>query len=301
MVSDFFRGLFVLGLVASSPAQTPAPAPLGQLIDIGGYRVHVYCIGEGDPTVVIVGAGFSFDWALVQPEVAKFAKVCTYDVSGTAWSDPGPALTCGERVHEIHRMVDKAGLRGPYVFVGLSIGALVARLYTQEFPDEVSGMVIVDHAFIDPGPDSSSTPALPSRPGLDSPPVLIYRTPIVMTVEDISRFENLPERSRQLHRWAMSLNPALPTVETAQDCLFELSRVHRDSRALGKMPLAVVSTGNELPNYKKLQAAILALSSRSKQFIADGSVHAVEIDQPEVVIAAIREVVEMVRRSGSSH
>ena len=297
MVSHFSRVFFIFVFVASSRAQTATPAPIGQLIDIGGYRVHVYCTGEGDPTVVIVGAGFSFDWALVQPEVAKLTRVCTYDVSGTAWSDSGPASTCSERVSEVHRMVDKAGLRGPYVFVGLSIGALVARLYAQEYPNDLAGMVMVDHAFIDVGPDSSAAPAALPSPGLDSPPVLIYKTPILLTVEDISHFENLPERSRQLHRWAMSLNPAMPTVDAARDCLSELSRVNKDSRALGKMPIAVVSTGNEHPNYKKLQSELLALSSRSRQFIADRSVHAVEIDQPEVVIAAIGEVVDMARRS----
>src|ERR1700682_2876551 len=95
-------------------------APPGRLIDAGGYRVHLNCMGQGSPTVMIVGAGFSFDWGLVQPEVAKFTKVCTYDVSGTAWSDPGPPLTCSERVNEVHKLLNKAKLESPYVFVGLS-------------------------------------------------------------------------------------------------------------------------------------------------------------------------------------
>ena len=73
--------------------QTPGkvePQPLGTLVDVGGYRIHLYCIGRGSPTVMIVGAAFSFDWGLVQPEVAKFTRVCTFDPSGTAWSDPPP-------------------------------------------------------------------------------------------------------------------------------------------------------------------------------------------------------------------
>src|SRR5436309_2156283 len=67
-------------------AQNP-PAPLGKLVDVGGYRVHLYCTGTGSPTVVIVGAGFSFNWGLVQREVAKVAQVCSYDHSGIGWSD----------------------------------------------------------------------------------------------------------------------------------------------------------------------------------------------------------------------
>ncbi|MEI9972913.1 MAG: hypothetical protein WDO73_13125 [Ignavibacteriota bacterium] len=104
------RSLLLL-CVAGAWAQTPTPP--GRMVDVGGYRVHVNCVGAGSPTVMIVGAGFSFDWALVQPEVARFATVCTYDASGTAWSDPGPELTCRERVSEIHKLTRAAPLRAP--------------------------------------------------------------------------------------------------------------------------------------------------------------------------------------------
>src|SRR6202012_6267727 len=81
--------LLSLTLTAKSQATNHArPAPLGRLVDVGGYRVHLYCTGQGSPTVMIVGAAFSVDWQLVQPEVAKFTRVCTFDPSGTAWSDP---------------------------------------------------------------------------------------------------------------------------------------------------------------------------------------------------------------------
>lgn len=116
--------VFAVGSVmAQVPAAAPYPAP-GQLVDVGGYRVHLYCTGEGRPAVVIVGAGFSFDWALVRPEVAKFTRVCTYDVSGTAWSDAGPPLSCAGRLAEIHMALAKGAVKGPYVLVGLSIGGL---------------------------------------------------------------------------------------------------------------------------------------------------------------------------------
>ena len=103
-------------IVVQAAAQTsPAPAPLGNLVDVGGYRVHLYCTGSGSPVVMVVGGGFSVDWALVQPEAAKFTAVCTYDVSGTVWSDPGPVLTCRERVNEIHKLVQAARLNPPLV------------------------------------------------------------------------------------------------------------------------------------------------------------------------------------------
>jgi len=235
---------------------------------------------------VVVGAGFSFDWTLVQSNASKFTKTCTYDVSGTAWSDPGPVFTCPELVNEVHKLLTNAKIDGPYVLVGLWVGALVARLYASLYPIEVAGMVIVDHAFIEVGNEPS-----PSFAGLDSLPVLIHQTPIILTVEDTSDFHKLPEPIQKLHRWAESLKPVLPTVETARDCLRQLK-----GATLGNTPLVVVSTGNNLPNYKKLQTELLLLSNRSQQLVADSSFHSVEIDQPEVVVDAIRQVTEMVAR-----
>jgi pimeloyl-ACP methyl ester carboxylesterase len=246
---------------------------------------------------VVVGGGFSFDWGLVQPEVAKFTKICTYDVSGTAWSDPGPSLTCPVRVNEVHKLLTNAKIDGPYVLAGLSVGALVARLYASLYPGEVAGMVIIDHAFIDVGDPAPPTRSSPSFAGLDSPPVLIHQTPIVLTVEDTSDFRKLPESIQKLHRWAESLKPVLPTVETAEDCLAQLKRTSQAADPLGNRPLVVVSTGNDLPNYKKLQTELLALSNRSRQLMAESSFHSVEIDQPGVVVDAIRQAVNMVREA----
>ena len=273
-------------------AAMQAPEPPGRLVDVGGYRVHLYCTGAGSPTVMVVGAGFSFDWTLVQTALAGFTRICTYDVSGTAWSDRGPSLTCRARVDEVHRLVLAAQINRPFVLAGLSIGGCVARLYAAEHPAEVSGMVIVDHAF---SPDPPSDAKLGRNSGLDSPPVLIYQAPIVLTAEDTSKFDQLPETAQQLHRWAMSRNPRLPTWDDAEDCLAELRKAERGPQPLGDMPLVVVSTNNQAPGYDRLQKSLLALSSRSRQMEARRSFHAVEIDEPEVVTAAIRRVVESVR------
>lgn len=285
-----------LALCAAAEA-AERPAPLGKLVDVGGYRVHLYCTGSGSPSVMIVGAGFSFDWALVQPAVAKFATVCTYDPAGMAWSDAGPKPTCRGRADEVHSLVRAADLAPPLVLVGLSIGACVARLYAAEHPSEVAGMVIVDHAF-SPEPDPDASKSLGANAGLDSPPVLIYQEPIRLTAEDTSDFRRLPERVQALHRWAMSLDPHLPTADMLDDCLDELKAIERGSRPLGDLPLAVVSTGNQARGYARLQSSLLELSRRSTQFRAEHSFHSVEIDQPEVVVEAIRHVVETARRSG---
>src|ERR1700743_1185340 len=115
----------LLSVALTARSQTPShsrPAPLGRLVDVGGYRVHLYCTGQGSPTVMIVGAAFSFDWQLVQPEGASFPRVCTFEPSGTAWSDPFQSAststtakttsmprvtpTCADRVDEVHRLME---------------------------------------------------------------------------------------------------------------------------------------------------------------------------------------------------
>lgn len=131
---------FLCTVLAISAA---APDPLGRLVDAGGYHVHLYCAGQGSPTVIIAGGGFSFDWGLVQPDVAKFTRVCTYDPSGTAWSDrPRKSNpTCTDRINELHAILRNSGIGTPYILVGFSIGGIIARLYAREYPAETAGMV----------------------------------------------------------------------------------------------------------------------------------------------------------------
>ncbi len=256
--------------VAQSRPPSPYPPP-GQMEDAGGYRVH-----------------------LVQPEVAKTTRVCTYDAGGMAWSDPGPAFTCQSRVDEIHALLRNAKIEGPLVLVGLSVGALVSRWYATSYPAEVTGIVMVDHAFLNPA-GGGMMGAGEAR--VDSGPVVVQQAPISITAEDSSKFTNLPERSQKLHRWAASLHPVMPTVEAAEACAADLQSRERGPHPLGDKPLVVVSTANRNRNYRKLQEELLALSTRSEQLMATESFHSVEIDEPDVVVTAIELVVEKARQS----
>ncbi|HEX4809638.1 MAG TPA: alpha/beta hydrolase [Bryobacteraceae bacterium] len=292
--------VFLLSVSAAEPAPNqPQPQPLGDLIDVGGYRVHIYCTGQGSPPVVVASGGFSFDWGLVQPKVAEFTRICTYDPSGTAWSDrvkPGDQITCSDRVSELHRLLKSAGINGPYVMVGFSIGGLVARLYATQYPSEIAGMVLVDHAFIETGSDVGAAKAQPQRSDVDSPPILISKTPIALDLQDDQNFAKLPERDRELHRWALSIHSDRPTPEMAARCFSEVAPDDKSSFPLGNKPLVVISTTYDSPQYAELQHKLLMLSRNSKQLIAQNSTHMVIIDQPEVVVRAIEEVVEAVRQ-----
>lgn len=298
----------------AAPAQTTnneqiPPPPIGKLVDVGGYRVHLYCTGSGSPTVVIVGAGFSFNWGLVQPEVAKFTQVCSYDHSGIGWSDDGPKDSCSLRVSEVHTALKNAGINGPYVLVGHSLGALVARVYAGQYPDEVAGVVFVDHAHAPqkrmltpsdspPGEAKVSPPTPPPvRPSSSS------KGSVSPGVEGDPNFSKLSAHDRELHLWfiaqprtqkaAQTSHESMPGCIEAADAF---SKAH--PHPLGDKPLVDISTNAfRSPEYEKLQTDLLSLSQNSKQMVAENSGHFIIIDRPDVVIDGIRQVVQSARNN----
>src|SRR6185503_15925025 len=132
--------------VATAIDQRTYPPP-GQLVDVGGYRLHIDCMGEGSPTVILdhVGAASSAQWGLVQPDIAKTTRVCAYDRAGFGWSEPGPARRDGQQMaHELHVLLHKAGIAGPYVLVGHSWGGLITHIFAAAYRDEVAGIAWVE-------------------------------------------------------------------------------------------------------------------------------------------------------------
>ncbi len=143
-------GLMLAGAIYESIAETVEnqTIPLvGQMVDIGGYRLHISCAGTGGPTVVIdSGVGdWSTSWVGVQAEVAKTTRACVYDRAGYGWSEVGPQpRTSAQFVYELHALLQGANINGPYVVVGHSLGGLTAQLFAHDYPEEVAGVVLVD-------------------------------------------------------------------------------------------------------------------------------------------------------------
>lgn len=282
--------LAIVTLAQTGGLDQSPPPPLGKLVDVGGYRVHLYCTGNGSPTVVIVGAPYSADWGLVQPDVAKITQVCSYDHSGLGWSDDGPKDSCSLRVGEVHAALKNAGIKGPYVLVGHSLGGVVARLYESQFPDEVAGLVVVDSAML----LSMETASIPS-----TPPAPTHST-LLRGLDSDPNFSHLTPRERELHNWAKSRKHTAQqsTVEIGQQCFSELASVAKDNQSLRNKPLVDVSTDEDRsPEYVEFQAKLLSLSQNSKEIIAAGSGHYVIIDRPDAVIDATSQVVRSVRRN----
>src|SRR5437868_14963164 len=135
-------GLLLLGLLSQALASgldaSHYPPP-GKLVDVGGYRLHINCTGTGSPTVILDAGlgGTSLDWSKIQPAVARFTRVCSYDRAGYGWSESGPGpRTSPQIVKELHLLLVHAQVNGPYLLVGHSVGGLNMRLYAYRYPGE---------------------------------------------------------------------------------------------------------------------------------------------------------------------
>ena len=124
----------------------------GRRFDVGGYKMHMDCAGEGTPTVILdSGLGDSYvSWRKVQPEIAKFTRVCSYDRAGIGYSDSSSQPRTSKVIAgELHALLQAAGVPPPYVLVGHSMGGYDVRVFASIYRNEVAGMVLVDASHPD--------------------------------------------------------------------------------------------------------------------------------------------------------
>lgn len=317
-----------VGVVAQAPVTGHRPdlAPPGLLVDVGHYRLHLHCTGTrspGRPTVVLsAGAGdFAVDWGLIQPAIAASARACSYDRAGSGWSDPGPEpRTLLQEATELHLLLQAAGERPPYVLVGHSVGALVVRRFQELRPGDVVGVVLVDPTHEDArlGYRGSLVRVrtlatgrpIPAARSLDQGPPSRATGPdleacraaaAASTIEP--PFSNLPSRVQQYRLWALRHTVCLSGQEDyLPDELAALYARRRGTpQPLGRTPLIVVAAvpggappGVSLDDWRREKADhmsdLATLSSRGR-VISVHSGHHIQLEDPAVVIRAIRDVI----------
>jgi len=291
--------------------QNPRP---GQLVDVGGYRLHIYCIGEGSPTVVLdSGLGDSWlPWYKVQPPIARFTRVCSYDRGGLGWSDPSPHPRTSKAIaEELHTLLQRAGVAGPFVLAGHSFGGMNVRMYARLFPTEVAGVVLVDSVH----PDQ-----VRRRSPEDMKAIAAFLRVLGLKADTI------PFGISRLMQWCgygpAEIRPMLRTVEcrwgpwqehVAEEGSFEESAEGaRRAGPLGNIPLVVLShdpdklypvpgrsprSAKEMnPQWEELQSELAQLSTDSSRVIATGSGHYIQYDRPDLVIEAAKKLVEQTRK-----
>jgi len=267
--------------------------PPGRLLDIGGYRLHIYCLGRGSPTVVLDSGigGFSLEWLDIQTALSRHTRVCTYDRAGYGWSDRSPyPRTTRVIVQELHRLLSAAHETPPYVLAGHSFGGYNIRYFAGEFPREVAGLVLID----------ASHPRQFSRFPPPPPGTLLKPPPDTGTRIVRPEFPSAyPKAIRQLafllmvHRRSARIQ--LQEVEHFEESAREVLAQHE---RFPNLPVIVITRGRRVwPHngygdameqaWTDLQHNLLSLSQRSVQIVAMNSGHAIHLEQPQVVIAGI--------------
>jgi pimeloyl-ACP methyl ester carboxylesterase len=274
--------------------------PPGRLVDIGGYRLHLHCSGQGPTVVLVYGQQGSYtDWYRVQPQIAEFARLCIYDRGGYGWSDPSPMQRVPSRIaEELHTLLHAAGEAPPYLLVGHSFGGFTALMFAHKFQAEVSGVVLVDASI----------------PGMMAP--FRWQDRIRLRIMKAAIPFGLP----RWRGWCGGNVPidirGLKQAITCRSSIYgnyyrewssfpESAREIRAITSIGSIPLVVIARD---PNVKgnpshemrwnQLQRERLKLSSNSEFVVATGSGHDVPLEQPEVITAAVKKVLAQASATG---
>jgi len=307
------------------PVELEGPQPLGKLYEVGGHKMHLYLTGEGNrgPAVVLeAGAGaFSIDWYLVQQEVMQFTRVCSYDRAGHAWSELGPRpRTYRQAAYDLHRLLAKAGIPAPYVMVGHSMGGALVRTFVSEYPDDVVGIVLVD-VGIEGSPGYVNGKVTAPWEGVQPRPIPtprdIHEDERVLAKPELDGykqfrelfgppkieppFDRLPEPIQRLRLWAMSLPQSNVTDYNAyaaeEGFLLFADRI-RHEHPLGNKPVVILSRKSDEQERMKRQRELLNLSGNSVFSVSDFPVHEIHLAQPDLVVEAIRTVLESIQTGG---
>ncbi len=270
-------------------AATPPP---GHLVDIGGYRLHLWCTGDGAPAVILdTGLGGSTPgWGFVQPEVARFTRVCSYDRAGMGYSDPGPSPRTARRIaSELAELLARSGIAGPVVLVGASIAGFDVRVFASDHPERAAGLVLVDASHED---------------DVHEVPRMARFVPLLSTIGVLRLFgpsfgQNIESLAPSVRQFAQATRFRAAGYQAAADEVIhirESAEEVRSSRRKLTIPVVVVTGGRGADeNWRQLQRDQASLSDRGCLIVAQESGHVVSVDEPEVVVDAIRTVVETAR------
>lgn len=256
------------------------------LVDIGGRQLAFRTQGEGVPTVVLeMGLGCPGSrYDAIAGQIATWTQVVWYDRAGLGQSDPAPTpRTIQDLILDLHTLLERAGIPGPFVLAGHSLGGTVARLYCERYPEQVAALVLIDASHEDQRERYLS--CLPPRQPQESPAL---------------------EQLRQ----ALEVRWTDPAANEERIDNFATSELLRTCRGLGGLPLIVVSRGrpnHDPANYppglieamecawQQMQRELTQLSSQGRQIIATRSRHAINEDEPEVIVEAIWRTVMLMR------
>ncbi|MEO8619649.1 MAG: alpha/beta hydrolase [bacterium] len=291
----------------------------GRMVDVGGgRRIQIDCRGAGSPTVVLESGLDDFgalSWAAVHDSIARTSRVCAYSRAGIMWSDPSDVPFSTRRVaHDLHAALTGVGEHAPWVLVGHSIGGPYITVFTSQYPAEVAGLIYVDPTHPD---QFAQYNALMGRPMQPDPSIVAVGNALAWS----GLLRALPADA-QPASWPRALAEAPPAFLplSVHGLLAEVSAVDKTLaeasgyRRLGQRPVVVLTAmapasaaelaanGITSAEHARLRAASKALhmsqsfwSGKGRHELVPDATHYIQLDRPDVVIRAVREVVATVR------
>lgn len=328
LIAAVFVLTAVFGTVTRATTSELFSVP-GKLVNIGNHKLHLDCTGDGPHTIVLESGGgsWSHDWSIVQKELSRFSRVCSYDRAGFGWSESA----AGDRdfttiVNELNKLLINGEVEAPYVLVGASLGGAIVQMYAEKFPDKVSGVLLLDARA-----KRSVTDMLALEPSL-LPSVIVPKVAkqlsainLVHGILGITGTERLlsqghpgfgsyPKNVKDIYLNSNVLANNL-TATFAEAIVDAQSEDQLDVvRDLGDIPLLVVIHGyenrfdglslssekrSEIENeWQRQQVEMSKLSTNGKLVIAENSGHLIQLDQPRLVVKYVEELLDTIVRGG---
>jgi pimeloyl-ACP methyl ester carboxylesterase len=302
--------------------------PPGQLFDSGPCRLHLHRQGQGEPVVVLEAgiAGSSLGWATVQERLAAFTTVCSYDRAGLGWSDQcALPRSANQAVLELHSLLDRAGIAGPYILVGHSYGGLLIRAYSFSYPKQVAGLVMLDPVSLAawaPCPTANrrrlEMGALLARRGAVLARLGIVRAALTALVSGARHLPQLVAKATAQHA-SSTIERLVGEVRKLPESVWPIIRSHWSRphafRALSRYleslpgnaeaalamqlpertPCVILSAATATPDELRERDSWVAENPLGRHLKVDDAGHWLQLDQPDLVVAAVRELVEQVR------
>lgn len=312
-----FIAMFAMGLFGgvASAQQFEVMAMPGNIYTVNGHQMHLYCTGEGDQTVILEAGvgGYTLNWWRVQPRIAEFARVCSYDRVGYGWSSPRTsAFDANEAVANLRGLLVAGGVQPPYVMVAHSFGGVIVRAYQQQYPADVTGMVLVE----------TVTPDMAAR-------IPFYEDGLRLQLDALRVVAPLARwRAAQQDEFDFPVPEDVPEIVVRTYAAQVLDRTFFDAAAteaeyivggltqldlpqsIGDVPLVVIAHGIPREDqflgapmtraqaaeaervWQQLQRELVTLSPRGDLIIAEDSTHNVQFDAPGVIVDAVQAVMQ---------
>lgn len=271
----------------------------GEMINVGTHRLHIYCIGQGTPTVILESGigGFSAEWFTVQQSLAQHVRVCSYDRAGYGWSEFSPQpRTVNNLSTDLHDLLVMSNNSPPYVIVAHSFGAYNALNFSYHHSQWISGIVLLDGSH----PDQFSTEAFKqNKYKLKSNPNNLIRRRVIRAHIP----ENYPPQTRDIAAMLMSTLKFSMAIKHELDFFeFDASQLQFIEPYDFDFPITIVSRGkhafpkNKLGiqreiQWQELQQDLTTLSTNSNRLIAINSGHVIHLDEPNFVAEAVLDII----------